>query len=65
LEHSILGEALKKHAKVDKRVYKKINWNSACLPVGRVGTIPISNEKFVTNYILEHYHYFLDRTHVN
>jgi len=27
-------------------------------------TIPVPNEKFVTNYILEHYHYFLDRTDV-
>ncbi|RPH34306.1 MAG: hypothetical protein EHM93_01730 [Bacteroidales bacterium] len=37
-----------------------------CLPAGRrqAGIIPISNEKFVTNYNLEYYHYFLNRTHV-
>gem|GEM_PF-2140789 len=37
-----------------------------CLPAGRrqAGTIPIPNEKYGTNYILEHYRYFLDRTHV-
>jgi len=47
---------------------KKVRRNSIIplLPAYRqAGTIPIPNGKFVTNYNLEYYHYFLNRTHVN